>query len=211
MVGGRDCYADLSKTTFESQTMTPERTAILIDSLHTAICQAVTLLVQGKNYMASSVLRQSLADFPDDAPSIQEPAASGEAVESVPSVAAGRVDSLIDALLEAKSGEQIVTARNAIGLAFEEMERKQARLVGTVTAMQSSLAELAFIDSREAELGLRRYKPGSPQDKTHRQAESVLYDSFAVVAPPDNPSEPFKQAVEAAIMRDEELDSGAPR
>jgi hypothetical protein len=122
-------------------------------------------------------------------------------------MSAHKIDSLIDALLETKSGEQIVAARNAIGLAFDEMERKQARLVGTVTAMQSSLAELAFIDSREAELGLRRYKPGSPQDKTHGQSEWALYDSFAVVAPPGNPSEAIKQAVEAAIMRDEELTS----
>lgn len=74
-------------------------------------------------------------------------------------MSAHKIDNMIDALLETKSGEQIVAARNAIGLAFDEMERKQARLVGTVTAMQSSLAELAFIDSREAELGLRRYKP----------------------------------------------------
>ena len=119
--------------------MSADQTDKVIDDLHTAICQAVTCLTRGKNLLASSVLRQALADFPDRAASTTE-------------VTAKSIDNLIDALLEAKSGEQIIAARIAIGLAFDELERKQARLVGTVTAMQSSLAELAFIVMRDEEL-----------------------------------------------------------
>jgi hypothetical protein len=125
-------------------------------------------------------------------------------------MSAKQIDSLIDALLEAKSASQVIAARKALGRAYEEATRKQSRLVGTVETLQAGLADFLVIDSREAELGLRRYKQGSPLDKSHRAAERALFDSFGVVAPAepaDNACESMKWAVEQSIMRAEETAS----
>jgi hypothetical protein len=122
-------------------------------------------------------------------------------------MSAKQIDNLIDALLEAKSASQVIAARKALGRAYEEATRKQARLVGTVETLRAGLADLLVIDSREAELGLRRYKQGSPLDKSHRAAERALFDSFGVVAPAANACESMKWAVEQSIMRAEETAS----
>ena len=116
---------------------------------------------------------------------------------------------LIDALLEAKSADETKRARNALGLAAEEMAKKQSLLVTTVRGLQSTVAELLLIDKNEAwlsaHLGLRRHKSGSPlKNKKQHDAESLLIASFDVVAPPSEPTEAVKQAVNLMVSRKEE-------
>jgi hypothetical protein len=120
-----------------------------------------------------------------------------------------QTEALIDAVLEAKSADEIKRTRNSLGLAAEEMAKKQSTLVMTVQGLQSAVADLLMIDSQEtwlsAHLGLRRHKSGSPlKNKKQHGAESLLIASFDVVAPPNERTEAMQQAVSLMVSRKEE-------